>query len=189
MFGSRDTVPWCLPFRIILLRRKSLGFFLLFAKVFYSMFVLQALPTLTVSMSVQSPLLTDQVLKHLFHPPHLYQFSHSAYFFFSLFTAWASIPLLFKAAFVHTSFFSETLATQEVWAQKKLNNNGEVSLFLSSFLSVAFFGNSVQNFLPFVTASRELSCNVIHLGLSLKEKPDADRHTGEEGKETGNVQT
>lgn len=163
-------------------------FFLFFTKVFYSMFILQALPSPSVSMAVQPSLLTDQVLKHLFHPPHLYQFSHSAYFFFSLFTAWASILLLFKAAFVHTSFFSEALATQEVSAQKKLNSNGEVSLFLSSFFSMAFFGNSVPNVLPFATASREPSCNVIHLGLSLKGKPDADRHTGEEGKETGKVQ-
>lgn len=95
-------------------------FFLFFTKVFYSMFVFQALPSPSVSMAVQFPLLTDQVLKHLFHPPHLYQFSHSAYFFFSLFTAWASIPLLFKAGFVHTSFYPEALATQEVWAQKKI---------------------------------------------------------------------
>lgn len=164
-------------------------FFLFFTKVFCSMSVLQALPSPSVSMAVQCPQLTDQVLKHLFHPPYLYQFSHSAYFFFSLFTAWASIPLLLKAAFVHTSFFSETLATQEVWAQKKLNSNGEVSLFLNSFFSVASFGNSVQNFLPFATACREPSCNVIHLGLSLKGKPDADRHAGEEGKETGKFQT
>lgn len=71
---------------------------------------------------------TSQALEHLLHPPHLHQFSHSTYFFFSPFTAWASILLLFKAAFIHTSFFSETLATQELEAQKKLNNNGEISL-------------------------------------------------------------
>jgi len=78
---------------------------------------------------------------------------------------------------------------QEVRAQKKINSNGEVSPSLSSFFSVASFGNPVHNFLPFVTASQEQSCNVIHLGLSWNRKPDADRRTGAEGKEIVKVQT